>query len=119
MGAISREISDIVFGAPAASTDKNALEVRAILEGLQSGRIDRSLFTANANSYYSEVALRDCKASLGKLGKLVSVGAGSDSLRGGMTHRTYRVQFEKKTLNLNIYVTAAGKYEQFLVEEQL
>jgi len=35
-----------------------------------------------------------------------------------MTHRSYRAQFDKKTLRLNIYVLPDGKYEQFLVEEQ-
>jgi len=38
-------------------------------------------------------------------------------LRGGMTHRTYRAVFQKKTVTLNIYVMPDGKYEQFLVEE--
>jgi hypothetical protein len=83
------------------------------------GRIDRARFTANANSYFTEAALRDCKASLRRLGKLESVTAAGENLRGGMTHRTYRAQFERQTLTLNIYVTAAGKYEQFLVTEQL
>jgi D-alanyl-D-alanine carboxypeptidase len=119
MGAISRDIADIVFGSTPTAADKQNQEVRAILEGLQAGRIDRSLFTANANSYFSETALGDCKSSLGKLGKLESLTPGTDSQRGGMTHRSYRAQFQKATLNLNIYVTAAGKYEQFLVEQQL
>jgi hypothetical protein len=35
-----------------------------------------------------------------------------------MTHRAYRAEFEKKTLDLNVYVTVEGKYEQFLVVEQ-
>ena len=91
--------------------------MQAILEGLAAGRIDRSLFTDNANSYFSETALKDCKASLGRLGKLESVTSASENQRGGMTHRSYRAQFE--TLNLNIYVISSGKYEQFLVTEQI
>jgi hypothetical protein len=47
------------------------------------------------------------------------VTAAGENLRGGMTHRSYRAQFEKKTLSLNIYLTSGGKYEQFLVEEQM
>ncbi|MGH9684237.1 MAG: serine hydrolase domain-containing protein [Candidatus Acidiferrales bacterium] len=39
-------------------------QVRAILEGLQQGRIDRSLFTSNANSYFDETAMHDIRASL-------------------------------------------------------
>ena len=36
-----------------------------------------------------------------------------------MTHRSYRAEFEKKTLLLNIYLMPDGKFEQFLVEDQL
>jgi len=43
----------------------------------------------------------------------------SEELRGGMTHRSYRAQFEKKTVLLNIYRMPDGKYEQFLVEEAI
>jgi hypothetical protein len=63
--------------------------------------------------------LKDLKSSLGALGKLKSVAAAGENLRGGMTHRSYRAEFQKKTLLLNIYVLPDGKYEQFMVEEQL
>ena len=36
-----------------------------------------------------------------------------------MTHRSYRAEFEKKSVGLNIYLTAGGKYEQFMIEERL
>jgi CubicO group peptidase (beta-lactamase class C family) len=114
---LSQRIIDLVFGPAPAAENPAAAEVRKILEGLRQGRIDRSLFTDNANSYFSKLALRDAKASLGRLGALVSVTAGSESQRGGMTYRTYKAQFEKKTLNVSVYVTSAGKYEQFLLTE--
>jgi hypothetical protein len=114
---LSQRIIDLVFGPPAPAISKTTAEVQAILEGLRQGRIDRSLFTANANSYFSKLALRDSKASLGRLGALVSVTAGGENLRGGMTYRSYRAQFEKKTLNVSVYVTSAGKYEQLLLTE--
>ena len=105
--------------APAASKDRDVPKVRAILEDLQRGRIDRSLFTANANAYFSDQALEDFKNSLSALGRLRSVTRTSEESRGGMTHRGYRAQFSKKTLSLNIYVTPDGKYEQFMAEEQI
>jgi D-alanyl-D-alanine carboxypeptidase len=77
------------------------------------------LFTDNANSYFSETALRDCRTSLLPLGKLKAVTVAGENLRGGMTHRTYRAEFEKKTLLLNIYIMPNGKFEQFMVEDQL
>ena len=114
---LSQQLIDLAFGTAPAPPSQATAEVRSILEGLRQGRIDRSLFTDNANSYFSKLALRDSKASLGRLGALVSVTTGSESLRGGMTHRGYRAEFEKKTLNVSVYVTSAGKYEQLLLTE--
>jgi len=118
-GALMRQIIALAFPAAPAPADRTTKEAQAILEGLIEGRIDRSLFTANANSYFTATALRDCKDSLRRLGKLQSVTAGGENQRGGMTHRSYRALFEKQTLSLNVYVTTAGKYEQFLVTGQL
>jgi hypothetical protein len=50
---------------------------------------------------------------------LKAVTRRSQQLRGGMTHRSYRAEFEKKTVRLNVYVMPDGKIEQFLVEEEL
>ena len=91
---------------------------QTIVEALQKGEVDRSQFTANANTYFTEIALLDCKVSLSPLGKVREVTAVSQNLRGGMTHQSFRVQFETKSLTLNIYLTSDGKYEQFLVEDQ-
>jgi CubicO group peptidase (beta-lactamase class C family) len=120
LGALTRQIAGLVFlpDAPAES-EKDTQQVRSILEGLRKGRINRALFTDNANSYFTKTALGDCKTSLSRLGKLKSVTRAGEELRGGMTHRSYRAQFEKKTVVLNIYAVPGGKYEQFLVMNQL
>jgi D-alanyl-D-alanine carboxypeptidase len=120
VGPISRQVAALVFLPERKDpSDKDTKQVQRILAGLRVGKIDRALFTANANTYFSETALRDCKTSLGTLGKLKSVRALSESLRGGMTHRAYRAEFAKKTLLLSIYLLPDGKYEQFLVLDQL
>jgi len=36
-----------------SSSDKDNKQVKEILAGLQAGKIDRALFTANANTYFS------------------------------------------------------------------
>jgi len=81
--------------------------------------VDRSLFTPDANSYFTDVVLKDFAASLSPLGKLEDITQTNQQLRGGMTHRSYRAQYEKKTVLLNVYVMPDGRYEQFLVEETL
>jgi D-alanyl-D-alanine carboxypeptidase len=120
VGPLSNQIARLVFVPQRQEpSNKDTTQVEKILTDLQAGKIDRTLFTVNANSYFSETALQDCKASLSPLGKLKSVAAESESLRGGMTFRSYRVQFAKKTLLVTIYLLPDGKYEQFLVEDQV
>jgi hypothetical protein len=118
VGPVARQIATLVLSPdqpePPAQDTK---QVRTILEALQKGKIERGLFTENANTYFSETALQDAKTSLAPLGKLKNVTASGENLRGGMTHRGYRAEFDKKTLSLNVYLTAAGKFEQFLVTE--
>ena len=99
--------------APRAELD----QVQAIVEGLQAGKINRALFTSNANSYFTEAALADFKDSLAPLGKVKSVTRIYAGLRGGMKARAYHVQFETKTVTVSAYVTNDGLYEQFLVIE--
>lgn len=117
VGPVSRQVAATVF-QPAARepSETSAKEAQKILADLQQGKIDRALFTANANTCFSDQALADCKASLEPLGLLKTVTPVNENLRGGMAHRTYRGEFEKKTVTLNIYVLPDGKYEQFLVE---
>ena len=116
---VAQQVARLTF-LPEAQlpSEKDTERARAIVEALQKGRIDRSQFTDNANTYFTAIALQDCKASLGPLGKVKDVTAVSRNLRGGMTHQTFRVQFESRSLTLNIYLTPEGKYEQFLVEDQ-
>ena len=116
VGPVAREIATAVF-LPRGNTppSSSTAGVWKILTDLQSGRIDRSRFTSNANTYFSAAALRDCRSSLRPLGKLKSVTGISENLRGGMTHRSYRAEFARQTVQLNIYLLPDGRYEQFLV----
>ena len=118
IGPITTQIATILLlPAEPAAAGKDTAQVRSILESLGKGKLDRALFTDNANSYFSAQALGDIRRSLATLGKLQSVTRSSESQRGGMTHRGYRAVFQKKTVSLNIYVMPDGKYEQFLIVE--
>ena len=119
IGPLSQNIALLMIEPHPASSAKEDQQVQAILEGLQQGRIDRNKFTANANSYFNDLALNDYHSSLSPLGKLQGVTRQNEQQRGGMTHLSYRAQFEKRVVQLNIYLTPDGKFEQFLVEEQL
>lgn len=116
VGPLAKQMEDILMGA---AQEKELAQVREILDGLRHGRVDRALFTADANSFFSGIVLKDYAKSLDGLGRLEDVAKTSEQQRGGMTHRRYRAQYEKKTMTLNVYVMPDGKYEQFLVEETL
>jgi len=102
-----------------AASPAELQQVRNILEGLQKGQVDRSLFTSNMIFYFSETAIRDIQSSLSSLGALKTVTRVREGLRGGMTFRSYDLQFEKRKLILTVYLTPDGHYEQFLIMEEL
>jgi len=112
-GAIAGRIADLLFargGAPAAEA-----RARQVLEGLQHGKIDRALFTANANSYFTDQAVADFAASLGPLGAPQEVRQTQSNDRGGMTFRLLEVKFPSKTLSVWERDMPDGKIEQYQV----
>lgn len=118
IGALTQQIAGMLLDPENAQAENRDRQVRSILEGLQQGRIDRTLFTENANSYFDHVALADYRNSLAPLGKLQILSRTTSQGRGGMTYIGYRAHFEKSTVLLSIYIRPDGKFEQFLVEEQ-
>ncbi len=114
-GPIASGIPPLLFAANDATTAAKLAQAKDIFEGLQEGKIDRTLFTDNANGYFSEQALEDFKNSLGPLGKWDSFTQTSQSLRGGMTARVYIVRFGQKTIRAWTYEMPDGKLEQFQV----
>ena len=114
-GPIASSIPPLLFAANDATTAAKLEQAKEIFEGLQQGKIDRSLFTDNANGYFNEQALEDFKNSLGPLGKWDSFTQASQSLRGGMVGRVYIVRFKDKTIRAWTYEMPDGKLEQFQV----
>jgi hypothetical protein len=118
IGAVSRRVSTIVLGGADSPVAKQDEMVKQILEDLQHGEINRGLFTDDANAYFSDTARADYRTSLTPMGQLVLLNRQAEQQRGGMTHLSYRANFEKDSVALNIYLMPDGKIEQFLVEEQ-
>jgi CubicO group peptidase (beta-lactamase class C family) len=109
---IATKLAALLF----ATTDASALEsVKRIFASLQQGKIDRTLFTSNANAYFSAEALADFASSLGPLGTPQEFTQTAQSLRGGMTLRRYRIRFPQKTLRLTTFTMPDGKLEQYTV----
>ncbi len=112
---LGTRIADILFAENDPAAGKALDQAKQIFEGLQHGKIDRSLFTANGNAYFSEQALKDFASSLGPLGKPQEFTQQSQALRGGMTLRRYRVRFAQKSVRAWTYAMPDGTLEQYMV----
>lgn len=91
---------------------------KSVFAGLQQGRIDRGLFTEDANYYFTAQAIADYRDSLAPLGAPTSFVASKPRLRGGFVNRNYVLTYPDRKLRIITYAEAGkdGKIEQFLVQ---
>jgi D-alanyl-D-alanine carboxypeptidase len=116
--AIAKGIAPLLLANDDAATPEKLVQARKIFAALQQGTIDRSLFTDNANFYFSQQALKDFASSLGPLGAPQEFVQIRQALRGGMTLRVYSVKFAKTELRAWSYEMPDGKLEQFQIAAQ-
>jgi len=112
---LATRIGSLLFTTTDPAAQAALDQARNIFDGLQLGKVDRSLFTPNANAYFSEQALKDFASSLAPLGKPREFVQQSQSLRGGMTLRNFRAKFPQKTLRVWTFTMPDGKIEQYMV----
>jgi CubicO group peptidase (beta-lactamase class C family) len=110
---IARKISGLLL--PQEDQSKEEEQARNIFQGLQNGTIDRTLFTDNANSYFTDQALKDLASGLGPLGAPVSVIQTAKRERGGMTFRRFEVKFSGRNVQIWERILPNGKIEQFQI----
>jgi CubicO group peptidase (beta-lactamase class C family) len=115
---IGNQVRALLLNAANPNDPKQDALMRQVYDGLQQGKIDRSLFTDNANFYFDEQALKDYASSLGPLGVPQSFSQVRSSLRGGMTARIYQVKYPNQNLVIIIYEMPDGKIEQYQIAEQ-
>jgi D-alanyl-D-alanine carboxypeptidase len=116
--AIAHGIVPMLFAVDDPTTPAKTEQARKILDGLQRGAIDRSLFTSNANAYFSDAALKDFASGLEPLGALQEFTQTARSLRGGMIYRNYRAKFAQRTIRAWTYEMPDGKLEQYQIAPQ-
>ena len=112
---IGSRIAALLFPSQETGVADKLARDRGVFEGLQHGKLDRSLFTENGNSYFTAQAIADFASSLGPLGAPAEFPAGRQSTRGGMTTRVYTIKFTSKILQLVLREMPDGKIEQFQV----
>lgn len=114
-GQIARAIAPLLFPTADSATTQKLAQARMIFDGLQHGNIDRSLFTSNANFYFSDTALKDFATGLAPLGAPQEFTQTYQELRGGMIMRRYSVKFAQKTLRAWTFEMPDGKLEQYQI----
>ncbi len=122
-GKAARAIVPLLLGTADAgpagprATAGSETQMRAILTGLQAGKLDRSVFTEDCNFYFSPETIEDFRSSLKPLGAVADVKQGREAARGGMTFRLFDVRFTGgKRIAVTTYTMPDGKLEQLLVE---
>ena len=116
--AIGHILLPAAYTPPTAAppSDPVAAQLPTILTGLAHGELDRSLFTANCNFYFSDAAIADFQATLAPLGTVQKVIRTSTNHRGGMLFGLYKVTFSGgTTLTLDTYTLPNGRIEQLLI----
>ena len=114
-GVIGKGIAKALFEVHDPAATKALAQAKTIFANLQKGRVDRSLFTADANSYFDATAMHDYQTSLAPLGKPRSFTIRAARKRGGMQMRGYSVTFPKVKLDITTYTMPDGKLEQYIV----
>lgn len=114
-GVLAQRVAGLLFATTDTLTAARTARARSILEGLQHGTIDRSLFTADGNAYFSAQAVGDFASSLGPLGALQGFVQTGRQLRGGMIYRSYRASFADRALRVWTFELPDGKLEQYQV----
>jgi D-alanyl-D-alanine carboxypeptidase len=116
--AIASGIATLLLSVDDPKTPEKLAQARGIFEGLQHGTIDRSLFTDDANFYFTDQALKDFGSSLGPLGSPEEFTQVSQDLRGGMILRVYSIKCPQMKLQAWTYELPDGKLEQYLIAAQ-
>jgi len=117
-GRITNQIAPLLVTRALDPDASSELErARSIFAGLQQGKIDRSLLTADADAFFTSQVLADAEASLKPLGTPESFSQTSVELRGGMTYRHFQITCKgKPPLHLSTFTTPEGKLDQYLIQ---
>lgn len=112
---IGKDISSMLLTKRDAQTAMRTEQARKIFAWLQHGKIDRTLFTADANAYFDSLALKDFRSGLEILGEPEEFFQISEKKRGGMLERSFSAVFPNRKLLIWTYEMPDGKLEQYLL----
>jgi D-alanyl-D-alanine carboxypeptidase len=112
---IAHRIAAVLFSQEQHAEQAEQEQVQKIFQQFQQGSIDRSLFTANASSYFTDQAVEDFADGLASLGVPQEFVQTEREDRGGMVFRRYSVKFPQKILDVWVREMPDGKIEQYQI----
>ena len=115
---ISRQMALIILATEVPDVAAAQAQALAIFVGFQAGKIDRALFTADCNAYFSQQAIDDYASSLEPFGAPSSFYLVKESHRGGMVYREFKAEFTGpgRRLDVTTLTMPDGRLQQYLVE---
>ena len=115
-GQIAGRIAGILFAETDSLTRLARDQARKIYDDLAKGSFDPAPFSENARAYFTKEVVADYAASLGPLGPPAEFSPTGESLRGGMTIRSYRIRAGGMLMSLTTMILPDGRIEQYLIE---
>jgi CubicO group peptidase (beta-lactamase class C family) len=115
-GQIAGRVANIIFASSDTTGAGADALARRIYDGLTRGSLDRALFTSAGNAYFTPEVIADYQSSLAPLGVPTQFRKGGESLRGGMTIRSYQIRAGGVVMQLTTMTMPDGKIEQYLIE---
>lgn len=116
---IGQRVAHLLVPAASAQSpqadDRVAASARTILTELQQGRLQRSLFTDNANAYFTAEAIHDYASSLAPFGAPRQFCQTGRDERGGMVFRAFTAVFAHRAVIISTYQMPDGRLEQYLI----
>lgn len=112
-GDLSDRIAYVVLTPTPA--EKRAREV---FRAIQNGSLDRGLFSEVGNFYLTAAVLADLRSSLGPLGPPRLMELESESQRGGMTTRRWKILCREARLDAVERGRPDGKLDEFLITKR-
>jgi D-alanyl-D-alanine carboxypeptidase len=111
------DLMDRIAYVVLAPTPQEA-RVRELFHAIQSGTVDRGLFSAIGNFYLTRTVLADLQASLRPLGPARLIELEHEGWRGGMTTRRWKILCRGARLEAIERSHPDGKIDEFMIAKK-
>jgi D-alanyl-D-alanine carboxypeptidase len=95
-----------------------AARARDLFRAMQSGTVDRGLFSAIGNFYLTKTVLADLQSSLSPLGPARLIQLEHEARRGGMTTRRWKILCRGARLEAIERSHSDGKIDEFMITKK-